>query len=43
MLEKIDSFEIENLMLSADENGIVQVVLQERKNVTHLMLKRLKN
>ena len=31
MLEKIDSFEIENLMLSADENGIVQVVLSRAK------------
>ena len=34
MLDKIDSFEIENLMLSADENGIVQVVLSraEKRN-----------
>ena len=31
MLETIDSFEIENLMLSADENGIVQVVLSRAK------------
>ena len=42
MLEKIDSFEIENLM-SWDENGIVQAVLSRAKNVMHLMLKRLKN